>query len=580
MLDAAQLTLSGQDALFEQYETALAELDANKDRWAQLPVADRIRLLKGMKDGVMTVAKGWAEEAARKKGLKPGTPVAGEEWIAGPYACMSACNSLISTLSQMDGKSFIDHLPTRELPTGQLAVKVLPHSIWDHLLMSGVKAEVWMQDGVTKANLKANAATAYDIPEAQRTGKVALVLGAGNINAITPLDVLQKLILENQVVILKMNPVNDYLTDYYKVAMKSFVDEGFLRIVRGDAKGGAYLCDHPTVEELHITGAETTHDAIVWGVGEEGEKNRKAGTPKNAKRFTSELGSVSPTIVVPGPWSAADIRFQAENIATMKLHNSGHNCIATQALVLPKGWDKADRLLEAVKQVAATSTRPAWYPGAEQRLETHKAQGGKVETVDRGTIAPPLVISDLSGGSANCQTEVFGPALGTIALDAPDPATYLENAIAYANDDLWGTLGCQILIHPKTIRTIGKKRFEEILSKLRYGTIGINGWCGLGFLIATCPWGAFPGHTLEDVGSGIGTVHNAFMLEKTERTVVQAPWRPFPRGLLSLQFSLMPKPPFFITNTRQHKIGKALTRFQYKPKLSRLPGILMNAVLG
>ncbi|MBR9652726.1 aldehyde dehydrogenase family protein [Thalassovita aquimarina] len=580
MLDAAQVTLDDQDALFEHYEAALADLDANKDKWARLPIPERIRLLSEMKDGIMKVAKGWAEEAARKKGLKPDTAVAGEEWIGGPYATMAGCNGLISTLSQMEGKAFIDHLPTRELATGQLGVKVLPHSIWDHLLLSGVSAEVWMQKGVSEANLKDHVATAYDTPEARRKGKVALVLGAGNVNAITPLDVLQKLYLENQVVILKMNPVNDYLTDYYKIAMKPFIDEGYLRIVKGDATGGAYLCEHPVVEELHITGAETTHDAIVWGVGEEGEKNRKAGTPKNAKRFTSELGSVSPTIVVPGPWSAADIRFQAENIATMKLHNSGHNCIACQALIMPKGWAKGAGLIEALKKVAAGSTRPAWYPGAIERLEAHKANGGDVETVGRGEVAPPLVISDLSEHLQNRKTEVFGPALGTIDIDAPDPATYLENAIAFANDELWGTLGANILIHPKTIRQIGKARFEQIVAKLRYGTIGINGWCGLGFLITACPWGAFPGHTLDDIGSGIGTVHNSFMLEDTERVVVKAPWRPFPRGLLSLQFTLLPRPPFFITNKRQHKIGEALTAFQHKPSWLKLPGIFFHALLG
>ena len=334
------------------------------------------------------------------------------------------------------------------------------------------------------------------------------------------------------------------------------------------------------IEELHITGADSTHDAIVWGVGDEGARNRAAGMPKNNKRFTSELGSVSPTIVVPGPWSAADIRFQAENIATMKLHNSGHNCIACQAIVMPKGWAKGKALLDAVKKVAAGSTRPTWYPGAETRLDSYAAHAGKVETVDRGPLAPPLVIGEIAEDSYNRNCEVFGPALGVKELDAPDAERFLVAAIDYANTELWGTLGANILIHPKTIRQIGKKRFEEIVTKLRYGTIGINGWCGLGFLITACPWGAYPGHTIENVGSGIGTVHNAFMLENTERVVVQAPWRPFPRGLLSLQFTLLPRPPFFITNKRQHKIGEALTRFQHKPGWLKLPLIFYHALLG
>ena len=580
MPEGAQLSFEGQDALYEDYDIALSELDAAKDKWARLPPAERIALLSGMKDGIMKVAEGWAEAAARKKGLIPGTAIAGEEWIAGPYATMAGVNALMGTLAQMDGKTFIDHLRTRQLTTGQLGVRVLPHTIWDHLLLSGVSAEVWMQKDVTASNLKKHAAVAYDVPVNDRVGKVALVLGAGNIAAITPLDVLQKLILENQVVILKMNPINDYLTDYFQIAMKPFIDGGFLRIVKGDAEGGAYLCEHPIVEELHITGSDATHDAIVWGVGEEGIANKKAGAPKNTKRITSELGSVSPTIVVPGPWSAADIRYQAENIATMKLHNSGHNCVSTQALLMPSGWDKAGALLDELKKVISTSTRPTWYPGALGRLESYADHGGKVEKIARGDSAPPLVIGDIGEDSYNRSCEVFGPALGIKELDGSDAEAFLIASIDYANTQLWGTLGANIVIHPKTIRQIGKKRFEEILADFKYGTIGINGWCALGFLIMNCPWGAYPGSTLKDVGSGIGTVHNAFMLERTEKVVVQAPWRPFPRGLLSGQFTLLPRPPFFITNKRQHKLGKALTKFQYKPSWFKLPKIFFHALLG
>jgi len=563
----------------DAYDEALAALDAHKDEWAQTSVAERMQLLSAMRDGIMAVAQDWAQTAARKKQIAPGSPLEGEEWIAGPYATMAGVNALMGTLSQMEGKAFLKHLPTRVLATGQTAIKVLPHSVWDRLLLSGVTAEVWMQKGVTRDNLAEHAASAYDTPEGLRRGKVALVLGAGNIAAITPLDVLQKLILEHQVVVLKMNPINDYLTDYYDIAMKPFVERGFLRIVKGGADAGAYLCNHPIVEELHITGSAATHDAIVWGVGEEAVRNREAGIPKNTKRFTSELGSVSPTIVVPGPWSAADIRFQAEHIATQKLHNSGHNCIACQALIMPKGWDKGSRLMEEIRKVAAANMRPTYYPGSDKRVADFAAHGGNVQRVNRG-IAPPLVIAELDGNGWNASHECFAPALGTKAIDAPDAETYLRAAIDYANENLFGTLGANILIHPRTLRKIGGQRFEEILAGFRYGTIAVNGWSGLGFLIAACPWGAFPGHTIEDVQSGMGTVHNAFMLESTERVVVHAPWRPFPRNLLSGGLTLLPKPPYFITNRKQHKLGQLLTSFQHKPSWLKLPRIFLNALLG
>ncbi|MGB1234864.1 MAG: aldehyde dehydrogenase family protein [Planktomarina sp.] len=579
-MDGAQLNFDDQDALFAEYDVALADLNAAKDDWVKLTPMDRVALLSEMRDGIMKVAEDWAHMSARKKGLTVGAPVSGEEWLTGPYATLSAVDAFMSTLSQMDGKTFIDHLPKRDLPNGQLAVKVLPHSIWDRLILSGVTAEVWMQDGITRDNLKAHTAMAYDVPVADRVGKVALVLGAGNIAAITPLDVLQKLLLEDQVVILKMNPINDYLTDFYKIAMKPFIDSGFLRIVKGDAKGGAYLCDHPIVEELHITGSDATHDAIVWGTGAEGAANKKAGTPKNTKRFTSELGAISPAIIVPGPWSAADIQFQAENIATMKLHNSGHNCVAMQTLVMPKDWAQGDALMDKLKSVIATSTRPTWYPGSDKRMADYAYHGGDVDRVSRGSATPAMVIGEMPDRSANQSTEVFGPAFGVKKLEAPTAEAFLIAAIEYSNSELWGTLGANIVIHPKTIQQIGKQRFDEILGDLKYGTIAVNTWTGLGFLITACPWGAYPGHTLDDVGSGIGTVHNSFMMEKTEKVIVRAPWRPFPRGLLSGQLTLLPRPPFFITNKKQHKLGPLLIKFQFKPSFLKLPRIFLNALLG
>jgi len=563
----------------DEYDAALDALDAAKDTWAQTSNAERLALLAQVKDNLMSVSQGWAETAARKKQIPEGSPLVGEEWISGPYAFMAGCNGLMQTLSEMEGKAFLKHLPTRELVTGQLAVKVLPHSIWDHLLLSGVKAEVWMQKGVNAGNLHKHAAVAYDLPAAQRKGKVALILGAGNIASIAPLDVFQKLFLENQVCILKMNPVNDYLTDYLRIAMKPLIDRDFVRIVKGDGAAGAYLTEHPIIEELHVTGAASTHDAIVWGVGKEGEANKKAGTPKNSKRFTSELGAVCPTIVVPGPWSGADLKFQAEHIATQKLHNSGFNCVACQVLIMPKGWEKGAKLMDNVRKVMTKSTRLAYYPGAGDRLNAFKGKAKSSEAVARGA-APSAIINDVNDAKWFRENEVFAPAMSMHEMDAPDAETYLVNAIAYANDQLHGTLGANILIHPKTIRKIGKKRFEEIVADLRYGGIAINAWTGLAFLATACPWGAFPGHTPEDVQSGIGTVHNTFMLENTERTVVQAPWRPFPRGLMSLQFTLLPRPPWFITNKKQHKVGILLTKFQYKPSWFKLPRIFLNALLG
>lgn len=565
------------------YDADLAILESAKHRWAQTTIGERVALLQLVKDNLMEVAEDWVEAAGEAKGIPQGSSLLGEEWISGPYSVMSCCNGLMETLSKMEGKTFLDKLPKRELATGQTAVQIVPHSIWDRLLLSGVKADVWMQRGVTSANLKEHTASAYAIPEEERIGKVALVLGAGNIAAITPLDALQKLFLENQVVLIKMNPVNDYLTEFLQHVLKPLIDSDALRVHRGDGPAGAYLTSHPLIEEIHITGALSTYEAIVWGTGEEAAANKAAVTPKNTRPVTSELGAVCPTIVVPGPWTKRDIRFQAENIATMKMHNSGFNCVAMQSLVLPKRWSHSERLMDQVSQVISKHThRAAYYPGTQERMAQFKNHADAVEEIERGNDAPPCIIADITDSNSEwmCKNETFTPAFSVIHLDDTDAESYLIDAIKWCNETLYGTLGGNIIIHPATIRTIGRARFEEILAEFRYGAIAINTWTGLAFLVTACPWGGIAGATLEDVQSGIGTVHNTFMFDKSERVVIEAPFRPFPRNLLSLRVTLLPRPPWFVSNARQHHIGKLLTRFQYKPGFLKLPRIFLHALLG
>jgi acyl-CoA reductase-like NAD-dependent aldehyde dehydrogenase len=574
---------SGQVApQFTALDQDVQALQSGAEAWARSSIDSRLAILAQIKDRLMNVAPQWAAEAARQKQIPADSPLVGEEWISGPYAVMGACNQLMHTLSKMKGKAFLDDIPLRETTSGQVSAKILPHSIWDHLLLSGVSAEVWMEKGVTRENLKQHTASAYDLPDAKRKGLVALVLGAGNIAAIAPLDCFQKLFSENQVVILKMNPVNDYLTKFLLDALKPLVDANALRIVKGGADVGQYLCNHASVDEIHITGAGQSHDAIVWGIGEEGARNKAAKTPKNKRRITSELGAVCPTIVVPGPWSNADITFQAGHIATQKLHNSGFNCVACQVLILPEDWSKTEQLMAEVERVIrGMPTRGLYYPGAANRMQEFSEHSDSITKFERDAV-DACFVAPISGRADVWfeNNEVFAPAMSTYKINQSDPEAYLRAAVSYANKRLHGTLGANILIHPATLRQIGKQRFEEIIADLHYGTIAINAWTGLGFLMAQCTWGAFPGHKLDDVQSGIGVVHNTFMFDKPERCIVRAPFRPFPRNLLSLNFTLLPKPPWFVTNRKQHKIGMLLTRFQYKPSFLRIPRIFLNALLG
>ncbi len=566
---------------FPEIDQCLDRLHASAEGWAQSSVESRTKILQRIVGLTGEVAKDWANAANKAKMIPAGSSLEGEEWISGPFALMDACNHLTETLRDMGGKRHVKKLGKRTLQNGNLAVKVLPTSLYDYLLFSGVRAEVWMQDGVSADNLGSNTASAYDIPEKDRKGQIALVLGAGNIAAITPLDVLNKTIGEHKVVILKLNPVNDYLEPFITKALSPLIESGALEIVKGGADVGAYLCENSLVTDIHITGSVATHDAIVWGTGAEAEKNRKSAAPKLKKTITSELGAVCPTIVVPGPWSQADLRFQAEEVATQKLHNSGFNCIACQVLIMPEDWDMGDKFVaEIEKTIAKAPRRGLYYPGAADRQQAFEKSTPNAKRIARGSENVIMAQFGIPEKSAIETTEVFAPALSVTHVGGSDAANYLQTAIEYANDRLYGTLGANILIHPATIRAIGKKQFEALVCRLKYGAIGINTWTGLGFLTTRTTWGAFPGHTLDDIQSGLGVVHNTMMFDKAERSVVTKAFRPFPRGVLSGSLALLPRPPWFVTNRRGRQLGIALTRFQQKPSLLKIPGIFYHALLG
>ena len=55
--------------------------------------------------------------------------------------------------------------------------------------------------------------------------------------------------------------------------LAELVLSGFLRIVYGGADVGEYLCQHPAVDDIHISGSDKTHDRIVWGAPGPEDKN-------------------------------------------------------------------------------------------------------------------------------------------------------------------------------------------------------------------------------------------------------------------------------------------------------------------
>lgn len=558
-------------------DAAIDELGTGARTWAALTLAQRVTLLRAVRTSVAAAAEDWATTAAASKGLDGDHPLRGEEWLSGPYSTLGALDAYIETLARLaHGTNPLEGVRIDRAPGGRTRVHAFPLTGIDRLLLSGYTGEVWLEPGVTPNAARASAGLAQRTPA--ESGGVGLVLGAGNVTSIPVLDVLYELLAYNRTALLKVNPTQDALVPIYKRAFAPLIGPGLLRIVRGGPAVGAYLTTHSSFAHVHITGSAATFDAIVWGTGAAAARRRRENRPQLKTPITAELGGVSPIIVVPGDWTDADLAYQAEHVATMRLQNCGHNCIAGQVVIISSDWAQADAFRAALRRAYATAPeRPVWYPGSPARLDqATEAYPDALVLGDRLLVE----IGDGDDPAALQTTEYFAPVLGVVAVEGTGQV-FLDNAVAYANDRLQGTLGANLLIDPATERALGSG-FDRAVAAMRYGSIAINGWTAFGFITPTLTWGAFPGSTIADVGSGIGVVHNALLLDRVERSVVRGPFRPFPRSLPIAngggRLSILPKPPWFVSSRTGAQVSEGLTRYRAAGGLGGLLATLAKAL--
>lgn len=542
--------------------------------WTLTTLPQRITLLQRVRDAVAEASAEWALTAARSKGLAESHPLVGEEWLSGPYAVLGALDGYLRTLSALAaGRSPLDGVRVDAAPGGRLRAHVFPATGMDRVLLSGFSGEVWLRPGVTREQAVDAAGLGQRHPAPATVG---LVLGAGNITAIPVLDVLYELLAFNRVSVLKVNPTQDVLVPVFQRALGPLVEAGLLRIVRGGGDVGARLVADRAFSHVHITGSAMTFDAIVWG------SRTHDGAPQLTTPITAELGGVSPVIVVPGAWTDADLRYQASHIATMRLHNSGHNCIAGQVVIVSRDWPQRDAFVTALREAYASAPeRPVWYPNSTRKMDAASAAYPDAEWVGDGTRAF-VEIGD--GDAAPVQTtEYFAPVLGVVDLPGTAQA-FLDAAVDHANEHLTGTLGANVLIDPDTQAVLGDG-FERALARLHYGGIAVNAWTGVLFATGALSWGAYPGGTLADVGSGIGVVHNTLLVDDVERSVLYGPFRPFPRSLGALtpvggpaRFSVLPKPPWFADSRTAAPVSEGLTRWYAGHSIPGLARTLLRAM--
>ncbi len=557
----------------ERMDEAVARVAEAAPSFAALPLKERIALAGALAAGFARAAAGIVDAGCRAKGIRPRSSLEGEEWATGPVPILRMLRLLRHSLESLDRTGNTPAGVLRERADGRLAVRLFPMNALDGFLLRGVEVEGLLQGGMDEDAFHAGRAAFYR--QRPHRGRSVLILGGGNLSCLAPLDVLTKLFVEGKTCVLKMNPVNAYLGPLIEEACAEAVEKGYLAVLYGGAEEGDYLCRHPGIDEIHLTGSDRTHDAIVWGAdGTERKVRLERADPRLHKPITSELGNVSPVLVVPGPYSGRELRYQAEDLVGAATMNASFLCNSAKVTVTPAGWPGREQLLRHVEEtLARLPSRTAYYPGAVERWHRFTAGRPRLRTFGHtGAGRLPWTIVDhlaASGDDPLFSEESFTPVLAEVGTGSADPLEFLEEAVNFANRRLWGTLCATLVVHPGLMADpVTAAAVERAILRLRYGTVAVNVFPGLAFALGSPPWGACPGSSLADIQSGRGWVHNAFMVEGVEKVILSHPLTTYPR------------PPYHPRHRSRRILMKRLALLEQDYSWGKVPSVTVAALQG
>ncbi len=511
----------------DELHVALSDLYSNQSRWLFESPLDRIELVERCIATVAESARNWVDVACEIKHIPTNSQCRAEEIVAGPVVAMRYLRLMLRNLKALD-KCVPPPLPGRlvQADSGRWQVPVMPvmRDLFDPVCFMNFQASVWLKPGL--CHEEAEAATH---PVQNRMPTTSLVLGAGNVTGIFAADVLGKIFQEQHVALVKMHPLMDPLRPVIEHAFSPLLEAGCLRVISGDATVGARATQHDLVDAVHITGSVAAHEAIIWGADPaERARRKQVEEPLLDKPITSELGNVSPWIIVPGHYSSMQLQAQAENVAASITNNAGFNCVSTRALITWKHWPQREDFLSRLQAILSKlPRRVAYYPGAFDRFERFTGcEFDGDESRDGLPQLPWTLFRDVNPAESPllCREESFVPVCAEMPLDADDEFDFVGKATDFANDGLWGTL-CATLTVPSAFRSSqrGRAELNAAIDRLRYGTVCINQWPGIAFTLLTLPWGGHPSGTINDPQSGLGFVHNTFGLRAIEKTVLEGP---------------------------------------------------------
>jgi len=517
-------------------------LSSGAAKWHGMSDADRCIVAKRCRAQLATLDDSWVPDNMRCVGLEPSQPDAAKTLSFEPFLFMATVAGRLDKIAASlagsfeKGETVTEHTYTqdRQLPEEGPVVYAM-----GDLGKTG--------PGVTLENW-ANAAGEETDPSSADTPGVGIVLGAGNQNFLTVVDVLEMAFYHKKCVLLKHHPLRHFMAQPFAHILAPLAEAGaYAQCLDADIQGAhATLLSHSDVKHIHITGSGKTHDKVHATLV-------AAGREKDVL-FTSELGCVTPWIVCPGTsnegvWPEAQIKNHAIMLAAAFKSSCSMNCLSPKVLMLPSEavWPQRKAFLEALRtQLAEMPQAPPYYPGAHERFAAFEREYPDAEHIeappaqpsgqDLGVAAypelgqnitqlPSLLFEVGTIGETDCKTyalkeEAFAPVLAIATVACDNAEDFPLKAAQAANDHVFGTLSCN-LIYPD-----GKNEaLDKVLQTLNYGCVSVNFWAAMLYGSGLGVWGGAPGSYKSDAPcSGLGFVGNAARIPRVFRSVGISPF--------------------------------------------------------
>ncbi|MGT2649820.1 aldehyde dehydrogenase family protein [Streptococcus troglodytae] len=383
----------------------------------------------------------------------------------------------------------------RELGDGTYEIEVFPVAPMD-------QAASVSQQGYLRVEGKPEQVSPFD----KEAGVIA-VSGAGNYSS--SIETIKAIFFDNKTVIHKAHRLNEKTDKVWEKIFAPLVERKALSFA--GVEYSRDLIQLNGLDAIYFTGSTAVAKQIM----------ASTDTP-----LISECGGNNPAIIVPGdrPWTAEEIKNQAELIVSISKGNGGAACGRPQTFITSKHWKQRNAFLDAVRAAAAdTFAVGTYYPKSAAVREAFLANHPQAEIITTEDNQYPhsdfVFIPDMDQDAYGVHHEAFCQIMGEVALDIPATAAdFLPAATEFANEKLLGTLGCMILIDDET-RAAHEDSLQTALTELNYGGITVNTTPPMVWFNAYLTWGGCK-ETKESFVSGFGNFGNALNFKNVEKSIL------------------------------------------------------------